>query len=438
VNNQATLGTDHLIYVAPGQTGQTISDATIGGSQVVGSTVSTSDVVLDDDGAVLAYSTTGQTVVTLTAPGANTWTVPAGVTSVEVETWGAGGGSEGSPVNGYGGCGGGGGEYAKETVTVVPGTVIPYSIGAGGTAGPNTGAAAGAGGDTNWNNGQVVAHGGLPGGAAGAGISVGGGTGSTNTIHFDGGKGHSAGGTYGAYGGGGGASGGSSRSGTDGGAPSTNAGGLGGAAVKDGGKGGDAAPGLRAGPPTVIGFPGLPPGGGAGGCGGGSGSPAVTGQAGAAGKIRLTYGGAKVLVASIAGTAGQDDYGNSYPAGEWSATPPAVGNDVPWTPLAYLSPWADYGAGYDPGMYCKRNGIVYIRGLIKNTASITNSSNVATMPVGCRVNVTNSYVYGSGANGVNTVHRLLITAAGLLRVEFVTPASGTGNFIVAGSYVADA
>lgn len=64
------------------------------------------------------------------------WTVPAGVTRIMVELWGAGGG-------GSKGAGGGGGGYLMAILNVNPGDVIPYIIGdpgiGGGTAGTNGG-----------------------------------------------------------------------------------------------------------------------------------------------------------------------------------------------------------------------------------------------------------------------------------------------------------
>jgi hypothetical protein len=71
------------------------------------------------------------TTVELTKSG--TWLVPAGVSTVAVETWGGGGG--GASVNTkMAGGGGGGGEYAADGgVSVTPGTQVPVTIGTGGT-----------------------------------------------------------------------------------------------------------------------------------------------------------------------------------------------------------------------------------------------------------------------------------------------------------------
>lgn len=63
----------------------------------------------------------------------NTWTVPAGVTCLTFELWGAGG--AGSPVcccTCYGGMPGDGGAYSMKTLSVTPGTVYTYVVGCGG------------------------------------------------------------------------------------------------------------------------------------------------------------------------------------------------------------------------------------------------------------------------------------------------------------------
>jgi trimeric autotransporter adhesin len=62
-----------------------------------------------------------------------TWTVPAGVTKIYVEVWGAGGGG-----NIWGG--GGGGCYIAAPFTVTPGLVVTYTLGNGGAQGSNTNA----------------------------------------------------------------------------------------------------------------------------------------------------------------------------------------------------------------------------------------------------------------------------------------------------------
>ena len=90
-----------------------------------------------------------------------TFTIPAGVTQVEVEVWGAGSGSFAS-VPGLpsgGGCGGG---YARKLVTgLVPGQTVPVTVGIGGVAGTTAGTAAGPGGTSSFGSFVSATGGGL-------------------------------------------------------------------------------------------------------------------------------------------------------------------------------------------------------------------------------------------------------------------------------------
>jgi hypothetical protein len=80
--------------------------------------------------------------------------VPAAVTQVEIEIWGAGSGSYAS-VAGLPSGGGSGGGYARKLATgLVPGQIIPVIVGTGGAAGTTGGAAAGPGGTSSF--GQFV------------------------------------------------------------------------------------------------------------------------------------------------------------------------------------------------------------------------------------------------------------------------------------------
>jgi hypothetical protein len=77
---------------------------------------------------VLQSSIYNSNVTTFLYTGSNqSFTVPAGVTSVTVSLWGAGGG-----YNGYYGGGAGGGAYIKGILTVTPGQVLSVISGAGG------------------------------------------------------------------------------------------------------------------------------------------------------------------------------------------------------------------------------------------------------------------------------------------------------------------
>lgn len=68
-----------------------------------------------------------QTVVSATG----NYTVPAGVTKVRVRLWGAGSSGQGSSTGIFGG---GGGAYLETVLTVVPGDILNFVIGAGGAA----------------------------------------------------------------------------------------------------------------------------------------------------------------------------------------------------------------------------------------------------------------------------------------------------------------
>ena len=84
---------------------------------------------------IFSLSTIGQ-VTTFSFTGAvQTYTVPAGVTGIQIECWGAQGGT-GTGFDGVEGTGGLGG-YAIGELTVTPGQVLEVYVGGGGiTFGP--------------------------------------------------------------------------------------------------------------------------------------------------------------------------------------------------------------------------------------------------------------------------------------------------------------
>ena len=105
--------------------------------------------------------------------GPTTWTVPANVTSIMVEVWGAGGGGGSAgcspcssyPAGGFGGGGGAGG-YGRELLAVTPGTSFTITVGAGGLGISvyTCGQSGGAGSTTSFGS-LVSATGGQGGGA---------------------------------------------------------------------------------------------------------------------------------------------------------------------------------------------------------------------------------------------------------------------------------
>lgn len=190
--------------------------------------------------------------VVLTTSG--NFTVPAGVTSIQIYAWGGGGGGCGSETGPTKPSGGGGGAgFSLSTVSVTPGQVIPYVIGSGGTGSAVGAVTAGDGGNTTILT--IAANGGKGGVAAGFGAAAGGTATGGSLLNITG-----------ANGGGGNAS--ASHTGGNGGAPAF--GGQGGLSTAFGG-----GVGVR-------------PGGGGGGGGHGGGAGAVGGN-GAAGMIMITY-----------------------------------------------------------------------------------------------------------------------------------------------------
>lgn len=108
--------------------------------------------------------------------GSGNFTVPAGVYSLYYRLWGGGGGGGGGGGTSAGNAGGAGG-YSEGWIDVVPGQVIPYTVGAGGTGGTTAGGgtAGVSGGSSSFNStitctpGIAGAGGGTGGGTAGAG-----------------------------------------------------------------------------------------------------------------------------------------------------------------------------------------------------------------------------------------------------------------------------
>lgn len=146
-----------------------------------------------------------------------TFTVPAGITSIDIEEWagGGGGGGRGRPPFGlpgtyFAGGGGGGGQFGSATIAVTPGEPLAITVGA---------VAAGGGESASGSNGSAVAvsrgttvllssGGGLGGGSdeSGNGLGGAGGTGGTDSsatavVHTAGTAGSSGSGATGGAGG---------------------------------------------------------------------------------------------------------------------------------------------------------------------------------------------------------------------------------------------
>lgn len=297
-----------------GETGsaQFIINPTTGQIQFISSAGLVTGEIDSNTGAILFYTST-TTVTDITASGS--FVVPANVTSLKVECWGAGGGGRSGTTSGA--SGGGGGEYAQEpSIMVTPGETLTCTVGTGGTAG--VGANGGAGGNTIFLRSAtalVTAHGG-PGGVSGAAVA--GGTGSTNTIHHNGGGSPRSTAAASQGGSGGGESGAPTVAGAAGLVNSGTTGGAGGSGTAgfNGGSGG-----AGTGTAGTAGANGTA-GGGGGGAGGRGSSSGSNGGAGGRGLIRITYTNTATLQVSVAAVAGTDQFGNSYPQGI------QVGNNV--------------------------------------------------------------------------------------------------------------
>jgi len=119
--------------------------------------------------------------------------------------------------------------------------------------------------------------------------------------------------------------------------------------------------------------------------------------------------------------------------------------NVPWTALPFHSNFTNYSVGaWDTCKYCKVNGVVYLRGLMKNTLALSSSGQVATMPAGCRGftptdGATNGNVVGVLAhNGsANGTARLQIYETGVLWMSCPTATTIAlgSNFTLSGSYI---
>ena len=254
-------------------------------------------------------TTTATLTATFITAATSTFIPPTGVTSASVQCWGSGGGGSGRAGSGVTG-GGGGGEYAAELAnTIVGGDSYTVVTGAPGTAGPaNSGGGTGNSSTFSGTSATTVtANGGVGGSASGSG--GGGGSGSSNTAHFNGGTGGGSGGTGGGGGGGSGGTGGAGNTGSTGAS-----GGAGATAVTGGGPGG-----AGAGTSTKSGS--APASGPGGGGGAGNGTGALTGGAGYAGQVIVSW------TMNMPATVDQATSAN----GTYTWTAPAGVTTIQWT-----------------------------------------------------------------------------------------------------------
>lgn len=125
--------------------------------------------------------------------GSGNFTIPAGITCIKVTAIGGGGGGGGGTASNTAGGGGGGGAILAWVNNLVPGSVIAYVVGAGGTAGTSGGGTGGTGGSSTFAlpTGTITAVGGSggvngSGGASGAGGAGGTGGGGGSQVAYTG------------------------------------------------------------------------------------------------------------------------------------------------------------------------------------------------------------------------------------------------------------
>lgn len=93
--------------------------------------------------AILPPSATYATGATITATGSGSWQVPEGVTDIQISLYGSGGGGGGGAKSSYvlattrtaDGASGGHGGLVIKVMSITPGTIITYWVGAGGAGG---------------------------------------------------------------------------------------------------------------------------------------------------------------------------------------------------------------------------------------------------------------------------------------------------------------
>lgn len=298
-----------------------------------------------------------------------TWTVPEGVTSIEVKAWGAGGGGGAGADPGEGGEGGGG-AFASGTLSVTPGQILKLRVGGGGVgstesaSGINSAGGGGGGGYSGILNNNDAAYLLAAGGGGG-----GGGDNSNAQEGGDGGAGGSTTGVAGsasltAGGGGGGGTGSGGAGGSGGGNSGTAGAALAGGAGADGrttagADGGGASGGTNGGAAggdgnISTGFAGGG-GGGAGRYGGGGGSGSASGNAGGGGggggsSYATTTTASDTALVAGSGTAvansSDTDYSASAGVGGDGGGVSSVGNDGNdgLVVISYTSPASTWNA----------------------------------------------------------------------------------------------
>lgn len=154
-------------------------------SQILNITSTTPVAVPDDkvwkvESVAKVLNTSLYNQAKFSSPGTFSFKVPECAEQICIEVWGGGGAGGGANVSsccsGFGGSGGGGGGYGTQCFTVVPNTVYPVVVGAGGVGSSGTG---GTGGTSSVGSGPALIS--ATGGTGGANNMGTPGTGGTST-----------------------------------------------------------------------------------------------------------------------------------------------------------------------------------------------------------------------------------------------------------------
>jgi len=96
--------------------------------------------------------------------------------------------------------------------------------------------------------------------------------------------------------------------------------------------------------------------------------------------------------------------------------------DANWTALPFAAGWADYGGGFQPCQYMKRNGFLYIRGLVKRTgANVAALTPICTLPAGFRPQASLAYAVSASPTGVGEAgHAVFVDSAGNVSISTAT------------------
>ncbi|MCD0470039.1 T9SS sorting signal type C domain-containing protein [Flavobacterium sp. JAS] len=177
VGTKTTLSSSGVGNWASNNTAVASVNATTG--EVTGVSAGTATFTFTNTAAPNCSATTAVVTVsssTIVFDSSGSYTIPAGVTNIQVECWGAGGGGGAASVDPSAGGGGAGGGYVKNTViSVTPNSTYTVNVGTGGIV--STSASGGKGG-SSWfgstttilavgGNGGVLGNGTTPNGAGG-------------------------------------------------------------------------------------------------------------------------------------------------------------------------------------------------------------------------------------------------------------------------------